>query len=520
MKKTKLLSLLYLLGEILLLLAAIVLVIKLVPDFSKQPGGESVSAATESSAAKTDDESQDGTKEADRETGESGGGSETAESETYGYPNGGRGTGKSESCAGEETEPETPIYVPPTLILASDLHYLSPVMTDFGEAFKRRTETDDGKVLPYMEQILDAFLAEVMETKPSVLVLSGDISYNGEKINHEELAKKLRPVKESGIPVLVIPGNHDIIHPWAASYFGDETIPAETVDADGFYEIYHEFGYDQAVDRDPSSLSYLYQLDERYWLMMLDTCIYDPVNQVGGRVRKSTLEWMEPWLQKAQDEGVTVIPIGHHNLLHESTLYPEECTLENYRTVVDLLESYHLPVYVSGHLHLQRVKQNVASPTAEGEYGIYEIVSGALSIPPCQYGVMRWDEEGGFTYETQPVDVSSWAREHQREEEELLDFANYSSQFLVEIVAQQIYKSLESIPDDRKLEMADLYGTLNSAYCAGKVNKATQIKQTENYFYWERYMGSTKWFDRLSAILKDTKRDHNSLSLTAGKGEE
>lgn len=527
MKKTKLISLLFLIGEILLLIAAIILVVKFIPDFGEKPGvGESLPAATESSLPAPEEsgggESGGGESgsagEEESRTGESGGG--TAQ-ETYGRPGGDQAYRPKGSSHGSGTAPcpeeAQYVYTPPKLILASDLHYLSPVMTDYGEAFERRMETDDGKVLRYMEEILDAFLEEVTDQKPSALILSGDISYNGEKVNHEELAKKLKPVRESGIPVLVIPGNHDIRHPWSASYFGEEKEEAETVDADGFYEIYHEFGYDQAADRDPSSLSYLYKLDEKYWLMMLDSCIYDPVNEVGGRIRKGTLEWMEKWLDEAEREGITVIPIAHHNLLKESALYPEECTLENNKTVIALLERYHLPVYISGHLHLQRVKKNLAGPTEEENYGIHEIVSGALSIPPCQYGVMKWDKEGSFTYHTKSVDVSSWAAEHQREEEELLNFDSYADAFLIDVIAEQIFKSLESIPDDRKTEMAELYGTLNSVYCAGRVNQATQIKQTENYFFWERYMGSSKWFDRLSAILKDTKRDHNSLSLTAGK---
>ena len=94
--------------------------------------------------------------------------------------------------------------------------------------------------------------------------------------------------------------------------------------------------------------------DERYWLMMLDSCQYDPENKIGGRIRKETLLWMEKWLERAREEQVMVIPVAHHNLLKESTLYPEDCTLENAVQVIDLLEQYGLPVYISGHLHLQR----------------------------------------------------------------------------------------------------------------------------------------------------------------------
>lgn len=506
MDKKKLHALLRMAGAILLLAGVIFIVVKLMPDFGT--GQEAVkpgAAETESTVGETKEQTEE-SREQEQETQSS------AES-------GGRHRAPKPTVP-PETETEAPfVYTPPTLYLASDLHYLSPKMTDFGKAFQMRTEADDGKVLPYLDQILDAFFEEVEVKKPTALILSGDISYNGEKVNLEELAKKLKKVQDAGVPVLVIPGNHDINHPWSASYFGDVERAAETVDAQGFYDIYHEFGYDQAADRDPSSLSYLYKLDDRYWLMMLDTCIYDPVNENGGRIRQSTLKWMKPWLKEAKKEGVTVIPVGHHNLLKESNVYVKETTLENNKEVIKLFESYGLPVYISGHLHLQRVKKNTEGPASDGKgrYGIHEIVSGALSIPPCQYGVMKWDDEGGFTYHTEKVDVSDWAKNHHLKDKKLLNFSSYSSDFLVDVVRNQIFKALHSIPDYRKIGMAQLYGLLNNVYCAGEVNQAWEVKKSQEYFYWERYMGNTRWFDRLSSILKDTNTDHNSLSLTPGK---
>jgi len=144
-------------------------------------------------------------------------------------------------------------------------------------------------------------------------------------------------------------------------------------------------------------------------------------------------------------------------------------------------------------------------------------VSSSLAIPPCQYGIINWTNDGSFRYHTKEVDISGWAERYQEEDPNLLNFKEYSSQFLVDIISNQTFKGLESIPDERKREMAQLYGDLNSAYCSGKPINAARIKSSRTYFYWERYLGTSKWFDRLSAILKDTKKDHNSLSLKAGK---
>lgn len=517
MKREKGLSVFAYAIQLLLLITAIVLVVWFIPDLRKKPDDQETFTIGSSEQEWEETTGDSGTEAAGEEETENPPLEETSESpwetkeEKHKKP--GKGTGYQPSVP--ETEPEPP-YSPPAMIVASDLHYMSPAMTDYGEAFKIYTEGDDGKVIPYLDQITDAFLEEAAARNPSVLILSGDISQNGEKVNHGELARKLRKFQAKGIQVLVIPGNHDINHPDASTYYGSERVETEGVDADGFYEIYHEFGYDQAISRDENSLSYLYQVDGQYWLMMLDSCQYYPKNKVGGRIRKETLSWMKEQLIKAKEAGVTVIPVAHHNLLYQSALYPEDCTLENQKEVVALLEQYKIPVYISGHLHLQRIKKNVNSPTTEGIYGIHEIVSASMAIPPCQYGILKWTEDGSFSYQTKVIDVEAWAEKNQAEDENLMGFSAYSSRFLVDIISSQLFRSVHSIPKDRKQEMAELYGILNSAYCGGKPIKAHEIKKLKTYFYWERYLGNSKWFDRLTAILKDTGRDHNSLNLKAG----
>ena len=101
--------------------------------------------------------------------------------------------------------------------------------------------------MEYLPELLDAFMDQVIEENPAALVLSGDITMNGEKINHEELAEKLKKVQDAGIPVLVIPGNHDINNTNASVYFGAEKTPADPVTPEEFYNIYHMYGYDQAI---------------------------------------------------------------------------------------------------------------------------------------------------------------------------------------------------------------------------------------------------------------------------------
>ena len=123
------------------------------------------------------------------------------------------------------------------LVLATDIHYLSPELTDRGYYFEQLNLQGDGRLLWYQQEILEAFLAEMREMKPDAVLLSGDLSYNGEKLSHEDLAVLLSGLEEAGVPVYVIPGNHDINNLMSRSFFGEEAERVDTVQIKDFQKI-------------------------------------------------------------------------------------------------------------------------------------------------------------------------------------------------------------------------------------------------------------------------------------------
>lgn len=410
-------------------------------------------------------------------------------------------------------EPEEP-YVPPKIVLATDLHYQSREAGDGGEAFQLFVERGDGKVVEYLPELLEAFIDEVIELNPSALVLSGDITMNGERMNHEELSGKLARVEEAGIPVLVIPGNHDINNTNAAVYYGSEKASAPSIDGEDFYEIYHDYGYDDALSRDEASLSYVYELDEKNWLLMLDSCQYDPRNLVEGRIKEETLAWMEEELQKAQEQGIFVLPIAHHNLLAQSRMYTTQCAMENNGEVIDLLQKYRLPLFFSGHLHVQRIRKHKSEPgVPDGAYGIQEIITDALSIPPCQYGLITWEEDGSITYATQAVDVSAWAQKTGSADPNLLDFEAWSSEYIQELIIDQIRGIVKNLGNDVERSMAAVYTGVYIDYYAGRQIDAKGVRSSKGYRWWQRNMPDSYLLRELDSMIEDSDRDNNYFLL-------
>jgi 3',5'-cyclic AMP phosphodiesterase CpdA len=395
------------------------------------------------------------------------------------------------------------------IFLATDIHYFSRELTDGGEYFQYFVEHGDGKVVTYVEQITDAFIETVIRKRPDVLILSGDLTLDGEKKSHEELAEKLYEVKKAGIPVLVIPGNHDINNRHAAAYFGNERKPAEYTTPEEFRNIYRDFGYDEAVAEDPSSLSYVYDLDPSTRFLMIDSCMYEPRARVGGAISDETYSWIEKQLEDAWDNGMNVIPVAHHNLLDESEIeeYVTDCTIEHGEQLARLLDDWDVSLFLSGHLHVQHAKRS------EEDHGVWEVVTSSMSTPACQYGVVDVNGNGAFSYHTAIVDVQDWAKRHKRQEEDLLEFDTFKEPFLRQVFCNQAYDALEKVDDlteDQKTQMAELYSKLKYHYYQGDTYLVRDEIEDDPAFGWWQENG-TVICDYLNYILRDGEVDYSHI---------
>ena len=407
----------------------------------------------------------------------------------------------------EEQEPEEEPEL--SIILATDIHYLSRELTDGGLGFQYMVEHGDGKIVTYIEEITDAFVDEVIDRNPDAVILSGDLTLDGEKKSHVELAEKLYEIEDAGIPVLVIPGNHDINNHHAAKFQGEERLPAEFTTPAEFREIYRHFGYDEAISEDAASLSYVYELDEDTRFLMLDTCQYRQKALVGGAILSDTYDWIEEMLEDAWDAGADVIPVGHHNLLDESEIYVEDCTIEHSEQLVDLLEEWDVPLFLSGHLHVQHNKRS------EDGHGIWEMVTSSLATPACQFSVLSYWHGGSFCYRTEELDVQGWAERNDVKEMDLREFDRFKEPFLRRVFYNQSYdalKKIDALSEDQRHRMSNLYSDLNYHYYQGTAYKIRDaVLKNPDYQLWMEDGFASVLADYVQYIIKDAKRDYNQV---------
>ncbi|MBC2375010.1 metallophosphoesterase [Listeria welshimeri] len=362
-----------------------------------------------------------------------------------------------------------------SIIETTDVHYFAPSLTDNGSAFKQYVAAGDGKQLAYSDEITDAFLEDVEAKKTDVLIISGDLTNNGEKTSHEELAKKLAQVEKAGTQVFVVPGNHDINNPWARKFEKDKQLPTDTITPTDFSKIYGDFGYKDAISSDDFSLSYLAAPSSKVWLLMLDTAIYKTNMQQGtptteGGLTTGTLDWVKECSALAEKNGAKLIPVMHHNLTNHSDVIQRGFTINYNQQVIDTLTAGNMEFSLSGHIHTQNIRTAKSTDGKE----ITDIVTNALSVYPHKYGNITYSAKNkNFTYQSQKLDIESWAKEHGKTDKNLLNFDQfdydtfYNSGYdkaIMDLMTSDAYKTYSQ---SDKEKMADTMGLNNMYFFAG-----------------------------------------------------
>ncbi len=78
----------------------------------------------------------------------------------------------------------------------SDTHLIADSLHDEGQAFSRMQKTSQGKDLYYQETALSAFMRMAQRKNPAAIIVTGDLTFNGERVSAERFAEIFKPLRK------------------------------------------------------------------------------------------------------------------------------------------------------------------------------------------------------------------------------------------------------------------------------------------------------------------------------------
>lgn len=268
----------------------------------------------------------------------------------------------------------------------SDVHYYDVSLGTTGEAFNKALNSDR-KLLKESSELLNLAVDNIINSGVKFVLVSGDLTKDGEMVNHIKVAEAFAKLKQKGISVCVIPGNHDVNNPGAVKYEGGNTNSVPNVNEEQFADIYRNCGYGDAIYRDENSLSYVSEPVKNLWVVAVDSTRSRENKPgveeiVGGKLSQKQEQWLEDVLKKARQNGKAVIYMEHHGVVEhwngQSKLHPDYL-VPDYKYIGKLLASYGVRLAFTGHYHAQDITR--------GDFGndgyLYDIETGSLITAPC-----------------------------------------------------------------------------------------------------------------------------------------
>lgn len=381
---------------------------------------------------------------------------------------------------------------PLTLFTVTDTHLLARPLTDGGPAFRRFEAAGDGKQLLYGAELMKTLAFEAGKAQPDIVLISGDLTLNGEASSHKAFARHLAELEQTGARVYVIPGNHDIANPWARSFKGDKSFAEDTVTPERFRRLYGPFGYGEAVSSDKDSLSYLAAPAEDLWLLMLDSSRYRNNEELGrpqldGELSEETLAWIRECGRRAEEAGAELVAVMHHSLLEHNPYISEGFTLNNGEEAAETLLDSGVRLILTGHIHLQ----DIAS-YGGGTRTMTDIAGSALSVYPHQLGKLAFDpDRRELVYDTARLGVETWAAGGGSQDINLLEYGRYGAEAAQDQAVVKAYNRMAGqdgyggYTQDELWTMARFMARLNESYLTGTDGEERlQMAGEEGYRLW------------------------------------
>ncbi|MFD3268060.1 metallophosphoesterase [Lactobacillus johnsonii] len=393
----------------------------------------------------------------------------------------------------------------------SDTHLIADSLHDHGQAFSQMQKTSQGKDLYYQETALSAFVRMAQKKKPAAIIVTGDVTFNGERVSAEKFAEIFKPLEETQL--LVLPGNHDIYDGWAREFRGKKQYYAGQISPRMWRNIF-KTSYKNAVSVDDESLAYSVQLNPDYLLILADSNDYGKEEATtapatAGFLGREQRRWIKAQLQYASDNNLQVIFCMHHNLYAHNPAVNKGYVVDDYRELRKLLAQYNVKLVFSGHIHAQ----NIMLP--QDPCPATEVVTASFCSNDQGYGVVKVSPKE-VSYTCHHFKMKDYLTDKEKQNWTLTHFHDYLENIQLgtisaELMQKNLYQNHDDLDTVRK--MGRLFGEMNYHFFTGKNHiESEELQKLKKSPIYQRLIADNPHYELYLQTLYDMS-NHDNLHV-------
>ena len=272
------------------------------------------------------------------------------------------------------------------IAVLSDIHVMNPQLVKSDGMAWQNALSRERKLLDYSHEAFDMMVEKFLTDKPHIVLITGDLTKDGEQASHEYVVDGLDKLRRAGISVYVIPGNHDLGTANALIYDGGTTTKAPVADAAAFEELYQPYGYGTTSTREATTLTYACEPVAGLVLIGIDS-------GKSGVLSDTTLDWVCQQAGQARNQGKRVIAMMHHPLFPHVTgadKLSSTYSIKDHEKIRNRLVDAGIRIILTGHVHVSDIAKDYNAVVSDS---IYDVNTGSTISYPCDYRMMTLSQD-------------------------------------------------------------------------------------------------------------------------------
>ncbi len=290
------------------------------------------------------------------------------------------------------------------------------VMTDIHLYSKRNWKADPYKwektatqlQLRESEEIIrEAFDLILKDPDTNTVLITGDLTDNGEITSHEDILAILKEYTEKGLNIFLTTATHDYREINQTKFSKADQYQGFSYGYDENYEYkrfiptarrsdlapwYAPYGMKKALSVETESMSYTYDFDEKFRLLAINDDFMSDTKTAQRGLNKELIDWILNETKKAKDEGKTLVTCMHHPLITPSPIYKViggRDIIYDSLNVANLFADNGINVILTGHSHVH----DIGYHKSENGNLVYDISTGSLiGYPPVMRKIEYRDD--------------------------------------------------------------------------------------------------------------------------------